>query len=448
MTEYYNVDVSANNSKRNKPAQTKKEPTSTGDIEVFGGGYTPGKGPLKPEDKGIPSIFKGDFDFKPKLPWEDKKKNQPPIPYMTPEMRKEYDERTILGIFQCLTVRSISKENSQELYEKIHQIDSQNYKLVFRSFEEAGISLSDVINKTPHLSNTQKKECLEQLVDLGKRVADYGQQRSDDVIPKMKDLIKKYDNNNGLDEVSQKRLSADFKKIINRSDTLQTEAPERPNGRVDKAFRQGNTGDCWLLAGIKSLSLSEGGRKIVDNAVKIDSKGNAVVTLKGVGKKYTITARDLKCSNELSSGDSDVRALEIAMDRYFRETVPEGSADIDGNSVGKALKLLGDPNKTAEYYGRSNVLAVVANLAQTGMKDKAAVTGMSAQVNPSDISAVNEKGEKVKMFNSHAYSIKSVNRKYVELINPHDTSHTIRVPINQYLSHFNLIGVTDTSGLK
>lgn len=448
MTEFYNVNTNTNNTKKNKPTQTVKGQTSSVYIELFGGGYTPGKGPLKPEDKGIPSIFNDDYKFKPKTPWEDKKKNQPKVPFMSPEMRKEYDERTILGIYQCVTKQNVTKANSQELYQKIHQIDSQNYKLVFRTFEAAGISLSDIVNKTPHLSNAQKKECLEQLVNLGKKVADYGQQRSDDVIPNMKDLVKKYDKDKGLDEISQRRLSADFKKIVNRSDTLKTAVPERPNGKIDKSFKQGNTGDCWLLAGIKSLSMSEGGKKILNNAVKVDANGNATVTLKGVGKKYTVTARDLKCSNELSSGDTDVRALEIAMDRYFRETVPEGSADIDGNTVGKALKLLGDPNKTIECSGRAKVAIVTGSLEKNGMKNVAAVTGMSGNVDPRGINAVNEKGQKVEMYNAHAYSIKSVTGNSIELINPHDTSHTIRIPLKDYLSHFNLIGVTDTSGLK
>lgn len=450
MTEFYNVNVNTDKANKNKPKQGTQTQAkdNTKDINLFDG-YTPGKGPLRPKENNIPSIFDGNFGFKPQFPNPWKKKTPDvPIPFITEEMRREYNEKTIVGLFRGLTSKNSSKANNENIVKLVHCISPDNYKLAFRSFEGAGMPLSTLINETPHLTNAQKKKCLEHLVECGKKTADYGQQRSDDVVPNMKKLIAKYDNNAGLDAINVKRLEADFKKIINRSDTLKTEIPARPNGKIDLNFKQGNTGDCWLLAGIQSLSMTPEGKKILDNAVKVDANGNATVTLKGVGKKYTVTARDLKCSNELSTGDTDVRALEIAMDRYFRETVPEGSADIDGNTVGQALKLLGDPNKTQELAGTRGVYAGVNYLLQTKMKNKAAVTGMSGNVNPNDIVAHNEKGERVKIYNAHAYSIKSVSADSITLINPHDTSHTITMSMKQYLSHFNLIGVTDTSGLK
>lgn len=449
MTDSININAQGakNNNKQQKAGSAKTQ--SDKDIALFGD-YQPGKGPLKPKsnDYKFPSIFDGSFDFKPKnLPW-DKKRPNVPIPYITEEMRREYNEKTIVGLYRGLTTKNNTKDNSENIVQLVHCIDSSNYKLAFRSFEGAGISLPALINQTPNLTNAQKKECLKYLVDCGKKTADYGQQRSDDVVPNMKALVAKYDDKAGLDAINMKRLEADFKKIINRSDTLKTAIPAMPNGKIDQSFKQGQTGDCWLLAGIKSLSMTPQGQKILDNAVKVDKNGNAVVTLKGVGKTYTVTARDLKCSNELSTGDTDVRALEIAMDRYFRETVPNGSADIDGNTVGKALKLLGDPNKTQELAGAKGVYAGVNYLFQAKMKNKAAVTGMSGNINPNDIKAYNEKGERVKMYNAHAYSIKSVTADSISLINPHDTAHTITMSMEQYLSHFNLIGITDTSGLK
>ncbi len=449
MTDSMNVNAHGVKNNKKQQAQSTQAQESTKDINLFGGDYQPGKGPLKPKEKSFPSIFDLDFSFKPKLPFPWKKKTPDvPIPFMSEEMRKEYNEKTIVGLYRGLKAKTPSKENGENIVKLVHCLDSSNYKMAFRAFDGVGEPLSTLINTTPNLTNAQKKECLQYLVDCGKKTADYGQQRSDDVVPNMKKLVAKYDAKAGLDAINIKRLEADFKKIINRSDTLKTEIPARPNGKIDQSFKQGQTGDCWLLAGIKSLSMTPEGKKILDNAVKVDQNGNAVVTLKGVGKKYTVTARDLKCSNELSTGDTDVRALEIAMDRYFRETVPDGSADIDGNTVGKALKLLGDPNKTQELAGARGVYAGVNYLYQSGMKNKAAVTGMSGNINPNDIVAHNEKGEKVKMYNAHAYSIKSVSANSITLINPHDTSHTITMSMEQYLTHFNLIGITDTAGLK
>lgn len=447
MTEFQigaGLHETNNNSKKQQTA--KANSASVKDIALFGE-YKQGQGPLKPNDK-MPSIFDNMAEFKPKNPIKAPKAKQIKIPYMTKEMRAEYDRDTIVGIYKSLCSNRTTKANTQRLYENIHRLDYQNYKLAFRTFEQAGAPLIDVINQTKHLSNDQKKECLNYLVDLGKKTADYGNQRSDDVVPNMKKLVAAYDSQYGLDDISKARLAADFKKIINRSDTLQTPKPAMPNGKIDKSFKQGQTGDCWLLAGIKSLSMTADGKKLLDNAVKVDKNGNATVTLKGVGKKYTVTARDLKCSNELSTGDSDVRALEIAMDRYFREKTPDGRADIDGNSVGKALALIGDPKKTQEFVGQQDVAKGIVSLADSGMKNKAAVTGMSGNIDPRDINAIDENGKKVDVYNAHAYSIKEIAVDGITLINPHDTSHTLKMSLEDYIRHFNLLGITDTAGLK
>lgn len=449
MTEFQigGVKDTFDNEKTKKRTQVKSG--SAKDINLFGE-YKKGQGPLKPNDK-MPSIFDNIPQYQSKNPIKQSQTKPVKIPYMTKEMRQEYDRDTIVGIYKALDNRKISKANSQKLYENIHRLDYQNYKMAFRSFEQIGVNLVDIINQTEHLSNQQKKECLNYMVDLGKKTADYGNQRSDDVVPSMKKLVAQYDSQHGLDEISKKRLVADFKKIINRSDTLKTAVPERPNGKIDRFYKQGQTGDCWLLAGIQSLAMTPQGKKMLDNAVKVDKKGNATVTLKGVGKKYTVTARDLKCSNELSTGDTDVRALEIAMDRYFRESVTaeqESRADIDGNSVGKALALLGDPNKTVEFMGQRNVAKGIVALADRGMKGKAAVTGMSGNIDPSDIKAFDERGKKVQVYNAHAYSIQEIAVDGITLINPHDTSHTLKMSLEDYIKHFNLLGVTDTSGLR
>ena len=447
MTEFQISGVQDTQNKAKAKQKTQVKSGSAKDIQVFSD-KKQNQGPLRPNDYKIPSIFDNTpkFELDKNMPW---KKAQPKVPFMTKEMRQEYDRDTIVGIYKALDNPKVSKDNTQKLYQTIHHLDYQNYKMAFRSFEQIGVNLVDVINRTKHLSNDQKKECLDYMVDLGKKTADYGNQRSDDVVPSMKKLVAQYDSQHGLDEVSKKRLVADFKKIINRSDTLKTAVPERPNGKIDRSYKQGQTGDCWLLAGIQSLAMTPQGKKLLDNAVKVDKNGNATVTLKGVGKKYTVTARDLKCSNELSTGDTDVRALEIAMDRYFRESVTAeeySQADIDGNSVGKGLALLGDPSKTKEYAGQREVAQGIVSLANSGMKGKAAVTGMSGNIDPRDIKAYDENGKRVQVYNAH--SVQEIALDGITLVNPHDTSHTLKMSLEDYIKHFNLLGVTDTSGLK
>lgn len=444
MTDGMNIQ---RKTKKAVPTQlTPKQAPKGKEIALFGNGSNDLSVPYKDNGPKIPSIFD---DKKPKYsPPEIPNKETPiKVPFKTPEMIKEYNEKTVLGVYKGLSNRNITKENTKSLIDNIKNISFDNYKYTFLSFESAGISLTDAIMNSPHLTTKQRQECMNHLLEVGKKTADFGHQRSDDVIPKMKDLIKKYETAE-LDRPNQKRLTADFKKLVNRTDTLSTGTPKKPNGKIDGTFKQGNTGDCWLLAGIQSLSLTKEGRAVLDKSVKVDAQGNATVTFSGIGKTYKITARDLKCSNELSTGDTDVRAMEIAMDRYFREAMPNGNADIDGNTVSKAFELLGDPNKTQSAMGQRGVSQVIEYIRSTGMKGKASVTGMTGNVDPRGMDATNEKGEKVKMYNGHAYTVKGADSNFVYLINPHDTSSTIKIPVTQYLDKFNLISITDVTGLK
>lgn len=446
MTEINIYSAGDNNKKTQAKSQTRQASNQLPDIEIFGG-KTEGSGtPYKPADKKMPSIFDNKVEFKPK---EIKVKNDtPPVPLIDGKMRLKYTEQTTLGIFKGLSQKNVSAKNTETLMQTIHTLDPKSYKFAFQVFANSGYSLPEMVMNTKHLSEAQKKQCLQHMVNVGKDVANYNKQRSDDVLPKMQDLVKKYDTKKGLPELDKKRLAADFKKIVNRSDTTQARRP-RPNGKIDIPFRQGQTGDCWLLAGIQSLSMTPQGKKVLDNAVKVDKQGNATVTLKGVGKTYKVTARDLKCSNELSSGDSDVRALEIAMDRYFRETVPDGKADIDGNYVGKALELLGDPNHTSTAVGSFGVQSMIDYIQGNGMSGRAAVTGMTPDVDTRGMGATDAKtGEEVHIYNAHAYSVKDVDDKNIYLVNPHDTSKTIKLPLKSYLNKFNMIALSDVRSLK
>lgn len=378
---------------------------------------------------------------------EEKNKDDVKFPYFNSAMKKEYNEKTVVGIYKGLSNGEISGQNSKELVQNIHRLNQDNYKFALTQFDNVDISLTDAIIDTANLNSEEKKKCLNHLVKVGEKASVAGNQRSDDIIPNMKEIIKKYETS-GLDETDRKRLTADFKKTLYRSDTLKTELPTMPNGKLDGEFRQGDTNDCWLLAGIKSLSMTKEGKAVLENAIKPDGKGNVDVTFKGIGKTYKITARDLKGSNELSSGDSDVRALEIAMDRHFRETLPDGVADINENSVSKAFELLADPQKTKSAEGYDGVSQIIDEIQKTGMKGKASVTGMSGNVDPTDIDAINENGDFVEMYTCHAYTLKNVDKEYAYLINPHNSSETIKIPLEQYKEKFNLISLTDVKGLK
>ena len=115
----------------------------------------------------------------------------------------------------------------------------------------------------------------------------------------------------------------------------------KPNGKIDEDFKQGNTGDCWLLASIKAISSRPKGLRILNDSIKVNNDGSVTVTLKGVNKTYTISKEELESNIQLSRGDGDIRALEIAVNKYFEEKRGLGDQlDINGNRMFVAYYIL------------------------------------------------------------------------------------------------------------
>lgn len=126
------------------------------------------------------------------------------------------------------------------------------------------------------------------------------------------------------------------------------------NGKIDATFSQGHVADCWLLSAIKSLSINPDGLKMLNDLISLDDKGNVTVQLKGVDKKYTISKEELEGANEFAQGDLDIRAIELAVNKYLHEVGDHGgklnnarinkfNSDIyDGNHLNTPYRILFD----------------------------------------------------------------------------------------------------------
>lgn len=91
-----------------------------------------------------------------------------------------------------------------------------------------------------------------------------------------------------------------------------------------ESSKQGKLGDCWLLAGLNSLSFSESGKKIIKDAIENNGDGTYTVSFKGISDNCKCTIKDEALDNarksELySTGDDDVLLLEIATEAFLRE---------------------------------------------------------------------------------------------------------------------------------
>ncbi|MEI8378014.1 MAG: hypothetical protein WCF95_05710 [bacterium] len=84
------------------------------------------------------------------------------------------------------------------------------------------------------------------------------------------------------------------------------------------SFKQGCVGDCWFLARLKSIQ--EKDPELIKNLIKNNGNGTFSVKFPGAEKPFDVTEEELKSGkikigkseHKLSTGDKDVRLLEIA----------------------------------------------------------------------------------------------------------------------------------------
>ena len=141
------------------------------------------------------------------------------------------------------------------------------------------------------------------------------------------------------------------------TETEGTEGGNGVNGEIDENVSQGNTGDCWLLVGVLSLTSTEVGRNIIKESITCNADGSVTVTFKGLNVSYTITAAEIKkwdtdskTNDAYSNGDNDMLVLELAVEKLKRDiekgvvTIPKGLGEeyshISGstNKAGSAIE--------------------------------------------------------------------------------------------------------------
>lgn len=259
-----------------------------------------------------------------------------------------------------------------------------------------------------------------------------------------------YENNN---DVSQQLVLDAVAKRIARTNgiILPTNLSNNLDGKIDN-FKQGAVGDCWLLAGITGIVNNNTTRAIIEKeCLKTDENGNRVIRLLGVDKEYTITKKELEANSHFSKGEDDVRAIEIAFEKFFIEN--EGYKDhyyktgISGGFPFDACKiLLGNAihfhdglngeisdDKINDFNSRNLICYVVAH-----GEDK-------EEFYPTQAEKIFYPNKKI--IPKHAYYVARADEENVYLVNPWDTSQEIglsREKFKEYFNHLEIMKVNDT----
>lgn len=199
------------------------------------------------------------------------------------------------------------------------------------------------------------------------------------------------------------------------------------DGYIDPST-QGISGDCWLLSGLSALSETQWGRDAIKEAINIKENGDIIITLKGAygnKKQFKITSSELeaaKNNNKYSTGDIDVLAIELAVEKYrkqFGET-------LDGGFNEEVFRLITGSHNTQRISEKNNI---------KGLLNK-------AKANPEKyaISACFYLGESAGRDAYHAYNVARFEidengRNIVVLTNPWDSRREIRITEEEFMKY-------------
>ena len=258
-------------------------------------------------------------------------------------------------------------------------------------------------------------------------------------------------------------------------------------------FRQGAVGDCWFLSSLMSYASTPEGEKNITDRIKKNDDGSYTVSFNNPFEQtkketYTVSAKELsnyrrvkknfdEKEKTFSSGDIDVRVLEIAMNKLLDKYIPpeeyeKGDLPIEGSSYLKESivhKALGYTSNIRYYYYANKaetnpvfinkIINLVGDIA-LGENGKAKVT--NEQYYTIDIRSLvdmaesfgfkdhelrcgankgrqyqNEKDKKF-MSDQHAYNMMKTNEQSVVISNPGYSSfpHTVKRNLYQNGNNF------------
>ncbi len=221
---------------------------------------------------------------------------------------------------------------------------------------------------------------------------------------------------------------------------------------------QGQIGDCWLLAGINSLSYSEAGRKILNNAVTRNDDGSFSVYFKGIDTTIKLEEEEIKEAREsgkYSKGDNDMLVWELAFESAFnkiqnKETDikgfhlhlmaenkrPEGVKSIDGGNFEDVIYML--TGKDVSHALNIGFGILISNfLRNAAQNENIAIQFGFDPLNFQNGAIVKDiYGNDIYMINdSHSFSIKSINGENVVIVNPWDSSKEFVISIKKLIKY-------------
>lgn len=338
--------------------------------------------------------------------------------------------------------------NSKTLTKYTNMINVNNAIKIVQEFKNTyGYSIFNAIMRDVFMSSNIKEKALKHINNMLMKAMKLKGIYTDDYNKLINGHIE-YEKKK-LGKMKSKDIDQDLRGLFDRYNHTINKKNEthEANGKIDKEFKQGDyVQDCWLIAPIKSLAKNPKGQELLGQIISTDKKGDIIVKLKGVNKKYIITKDELRGANEFSQGDLDVRAIEIAINRYLHEIgdhenfftkyknklngvkIRNTCYDIYDGMAGLSIPyylLFGKQVKSNEYPNKDLI-----NKITTG--------NYSAVV----ASQNNYKIDSLKKF--HVYAVLNADKKFVYIQDPYNTnSEPYEITHDEFLKFFSQSYITE-----
>ncbi len=344
-------------------------------------------------------------------------------------------------LFRTLYSQIAQKENLPQL------TDTKYNNLIPAIVDEIDTEhLFDVLNKYIDIKNK------EEVKDFLLKIFDYQTNKNKDIndlresyILVIEKIIRELEGYEPGEKVSINIYKSDLFNIIRRTwdRKIVTNAQNKKidqNGLIDRDFEQGNVGSCWLLSSIKSLASNPQIAQMLNANITIDEEGNTHVKLLGPNKTYIVTREELLSHSDYSMGDYDIRAIEIAVNKYLLE---ERKEDVDGGTQFDAMNiLLGNSITTITTAGYTNLLEIKNNNKFEKALNEKIIEKLPELVEHKNLVfsmglglcvSENIEGEIIGENRSttlsirHGYGVVDIDKDYIYISNPHDSKKTIKV---------------------
>lgn len=212
--------------------------------------------------------------------------------------------------------------------------------------------------------------------------------------------------------------------------------------------KQGELGDCYLLAGLNNLSYSEKGKQLIENSLQRNDDGSYTVNFKGSGDSFSITEEELanaRNTGEYTEGDNTVLLFELAFEKAVKNAAenpnnyPSEITDIINASTNEqneyANNILNYGNLELFTYFVTGEKSEMLKSEDNSDEVKNALDNFNAENEIININFDNDaysgatikdtNGNTINLTSAHSWSLKNTDENTLVLVNPWDSAKEI-----------------------